>query len=72
MKTCTNRFSSELISVRRKSRPSKNRKSGKNRFYACDDGVFDYNNEIWTDSFGKAIPDKLWENSTWLRKEFHV
>ena len=36
------------------------------------DGVFDYNNEIWTDSLGKAIPDKLWENSTWLRKEFHV
>ena len=33
------------------------------------DGVFDYNNEIWTDSSGKAIPDKLWENSTWLRKE---
>ena len=36
------------------------------------DGIFDYNNEIWTDSLGKAIPDELWENSAWLRKEFHV
>ena len=36
------------------------------------DGVFDYNNEIWIDSSGKAIPDKLWENSTWLRKGLHV
>ena len=36
------------------------------------DGIFDYNDEIWTDSLGKAIPEELWENSTWLRKAFHA
>ena len=36
------------------------------------DGIFNYKDEIWTDSLGKEITDETWENSTWLRKAFHI
>ena len=35
------------------------------------DGIFNYTDEIWTDSLGKEITEETWENSTWLRKAFH-
>ena len=36
------------------------------------DGIFNYMDEIWTDSLGKEITDETWENSTWLRKAFQI